>query len=71
MNREFAERLKLLKDFWSNSSGGAYFPPDEEYVHRKEHKKTQGTVRASFGLYNTKEEIDMLAAGIERVSRMF
>ena len=30
-----------------------------------------GTVRASFGLYNTKEEIDMLAAGIERVSRMF
>ena len=29
------------------------------------------TVRASFGLYNTKEEIDMLAAGIERVSRMF
>ena len=26
---------------------------------------------ASFGLYNTKEEIDMLAAGIERVSRMF
>lgn len=31
----------------------------------------KGTVRASFGLYNTKEEIDMLAAGIERVSRMF
>ena len=31
----------------------------------------EGTVRASFGLYNTKEEIDMLAAGIERVSRMF
>ncbi|MDB0750638.1 cysteine desulfurase, partial [Phocaeicola vulgatus] len=28
----------------------------------------EGTVRASFGLYNTKEEIDMLAAGIERVS---
>lgn len=25
----------------------------------------EGTVRASFGLYNTKEEIDMLAAGIE------
>ena len=31
----------------------------------------EGTVRASFGLYNTKEEIDMLAAGIEGVSRMF
>lgn len=30
----------------------------------------EGTVRASFGLYNTKEEIDMLAAGIERVSRL-
>lgn len=31
----------------------------------------QGTVRASFALYNTKEEIDALVAGIERVSRMF
>lgn len=31
----------------------------------------EGTVRASFGLYNTQEEIDILAAGIERVSRMF
>ena len=31
----------------------------------------EGTVRTSFGLYNTKEEIDILAAGIERVSRMF
>ena len=31
----------------------------------------QGTVRASFALYNTKEEIDVLANGIERVSRMF
>lgn len=31
----------------------------------------EGTVRASFGLYNTREEIDALAAGIERVSRMF
>ena len=43
MNRQFAERLKLLKDFWGNSSGGAYFPPEEEYAHRKEHKKTQET----------------------------
>ena len=31
----------------------------------------QGTVRASFALYNTKEEIDVLANGIERVARMF
>lgn len=31
----------------------------------------QGTVRASFALYNTKEEIDALAAGIERVRKMF
>ncbi len=31
----------------------------------------QGTVRASFALYNTKEEIDVLADGIERVRKMF
>ena len=31
----------------------------------------QGTVRASFALYNTKEEIDALADGVKRVSRMF
>ena len=31
----------------------------------------EGTVRASFGLYNTKEEVDALVAGIERVSKMF
>ena len=31
----------------------------------------EGTVRASFGLYNTREEIDVLVAGIERVSKMF
>ena len=30
-----------------------------------------GTVRASFALYNTKEEIDALVAGIRRVSAMF
>ena len=30
-----------------------------------------GTVRASFALYNTKQEIDILAEGIERVSKMF
>ncbi len=31
----------------------------------------EGTVRASFGLYNTKQEIDSLVAGIERVRKMF
>ena len=31
----------------------------------------QGTVRASFALYNTKEEIDTLVEGIKRVSAMF
>ena len=30
-----------------------------------------GTVRASFALYNTKEEIDVLVEGIRRVSNMF
>lgn len=30
-----------------------------------------GTARASFALYNTKEEVDVLVAGIERVSKMF
>ena len=31
----------------------------------------EGTVRASFALYNTKEEIDALVAGISRVKKMF
>ena len=35
------------------------------------HMGIEGTVRASFGLYNTKEEIDKLVAGIERVRKMF
>ena len=30
-----------------------------------------GTVRASFGLYNTREEIDALVAGVRRVAAMF
>jgi cysteine desulfurase/selenocysteine lyase len=30
-----------------------------------------GTVRASFALYNTKEEVDTLVEGIHRVSKMF
>lgn len=31
----------------------------------------EGTVRASFAMYNTKEEIDALADGIDRVRKMF
>lgn len=31
----------------------------------------EGTVRASFALYNTKEEVDALVEGIKRVRRMF
>ena len=31
----------------------------------------QGTVRASFAMYNTKEEIDILVDGIKRVAKMF
>lgn len=30
-----------------------------------------GTVRASFGLYNTREEVDTLVAGIKRIAIMF
>lgn len=40
----------------------------EPLMHRLE---IEGTVRASFGMYNTKEEVDALVAGIERVSKMF
>ena len=32
---------------------------------------TEGTVRASFALYNTMEEVDALAEGIKRVIKMF
>lgn len=31
----------------------------------------EGTVRASFGLYNTRQEVDALVEAIQRVSRMF
>lgn len=31
----------------------------------------EGTVRASFALYNTKEEVDQLVKGVDRVSKMF
>ena len=30
-----------------------------------------GTVRASFALYNTKDEVDTLVAGVQRVAKMF
>jgi cysteine desulfurase/selenocysteine lyase len=30
----------------------------------------EGTVRASFGLYNTRSEVDALAEGIERVAKI-
>ena len=36
-----------------------------------QHFGVQGMVRASFALYNTKDEIDALVDGITRVSRMF
>ena len=36
-----------------------------------ERLQIQGTARASFALYNTKEEIDILASAIERVGQMF
>ena len=31
----------------------------------------EGTARASFALYNTKEEIDLLVAAIQRITKMF
>lgn len=31
----------------------------------------EGTVRASLAIYNTKEEVDVLIAGLERVNKMF
>ncbi len=40
----------------------------EPLMHRM---GVQGTVRASFGLYNTMEEVDILVAGIKRVAQMF
>src|SRR5690606_26496257 len=33
--------------------------------------KVEGTVRTSFSFYNTKEEVDLLVAGIRRVVSMF
>jgi cysteine desulfurase/selenocysteine lyase len=31
----------------------------------------EGTVRASFAFYNTKEEIDIFIAAVERAKKMF
>ena len=36
-----------------------------------EHLGIPGTVRASFAVYNTKDEVDILVKGIERAARMF
>ena len=36
-----------------------------------QHYNITGTVRASFAIYNTKEEIDYLCSGLERVKNMF
>jgi cysteine desulfurase/selenocysteine lyase len=30
-----------------------------------------GMVRASFAMYNTRQEVDKLVAGVERVTKMF
>jgi cysteine desulfurase/selenocysteine lyase len=32
--------------------------------------KIPGTIRASFSFYNTKEEIDILVAGVKRATMM-
>lgn len=40
----------------------------EPLMHRL---NIQGTVRASFAMYNTREEVDALVGGIKRVSMMF
>ena len=42
-----------------------------EIVHTTMHIGILGTVRASFALYNTKEEVDAMVAGVKRVAMMF
>jgi cysteine desulfurase/selenocysteine lyase len=37
----------------------------------EERFKLPGTVRASFAIYNTKDEIDALSDGLRKVKRMF
>jgi cysteine desulfurase/selenocysteine lyase len=36
-----------------------------------QHFGIEGTLRASFALYNTTQEIDALVAGIQRVKQLF
>ena len=45
MNRVFAERLKLLKDFLGHSPGEGYFSSKDGCAYQKEHKKTLNTCR--------------------------
>jgi len=45
MNRTFAERLKLLKDFWGHSSREGYFSSKDGYAYQKEGRKTLKTCR--------------------------
>ena len=50
----------------NNSSKGL-----EGYIAKMHRLGIEGTVRASFGLYNTQEEADALVEGIRRVAKMF
>ena len=50
MNRTFAERLKLLKDFWGHSSRKGYFSSKDGYAYQKERKKPLHTCRKFFGI---------------------
>lgn len=45
MNRTFAEKLKLLKDFWGHSSREGYFSSKDGYAYQKEGGKTLKTCR--------------------------
>ena len=45
MNKAFAERLKLLKDFWGHSSREGYFSSKDGYAYQKEGRKTLKTCR--------------------------
>ena len=45
MNRTFAERLKLLKDFWGHSSREGCFSSKDGYAYQKEGGKTLKTCR--------------------------
>ena len=45
MHRTFAERLKLLKDFWGHSSRKGYFSSKDGYAYQKEGGKALKTCR--------------------------